>query len=179
MLDSTKVRKISTGYFFWDETGTRELPATVTRKALEDAGFTNLGHTSLEDIMIGNAEGGERSTLGSLQDKNLRVDVAAKSYSYTVKFHQWDEVILKLAFGGNAKVEEGKVFIPETSHVSRGSWVAVFEDGNEKLFFYAKRCSAIGEAAPGITNTTSLTELPVVFTPQKPEGEEHIMVIGS
>lgn len=169
-LNHKALFKVATGRFYWSPTA-KTMPTNFDHAAMEAAGWIDLGHTSLEDIMPTSAEGGETDSLGTLQDINAYTNISARKLKYTVKLHEWSETSLKLAYGANSTYQDGVITPAEKPVPSTGSWCAVFVDGDKQLVFFAKNVDAIGESAPELTNTNELTVLPITFIPKTADGE--------
>lgn len=161
-LDDAAVLKVATGHFYTAPVGTA-LPTDL--KAVP-ATWTHMGHTSLEDILSAASEGGERTVLGSLQKKNLRVAIAARSESYNIRLLQFDAASLKLYYGGNAVVTaSGAVQVPENPVPTEVAWLFVFEDGDAVGAVYAERASIFRSDDVAIADTESLNSLPLAVSP--------------
>lgn len=158
--------KLSTADFFVGPVGTA-LPTDVSSDtALTTAGFKNAGYSSIEDILSWETEGGERTTLGAIQAASLRESVSASIRSFIVNFLQWDTETLKLFYGANAVVQaNGIVSVPETSEPTEVAVFARLQDGRNTGGFYAARASVLGEGDISISDSDSLSQLPVRFTP--------------
>lgn len=162
MLDNTAVLKVGTGDFYTAPIGT-ELPADLT-KITEP--FEHMGHTSLEDILASASEGGETTTLSSLQNRNLRQSVSSRTESYTVNLLQFDDESLKLYFGANAEVTAGGRVRPAQSPVpSELAWLFIFRDGDRVGGIYAPKASFFRADDFNISDTESLNRLSLRITP--------------
>ena len=67
-VSDTATLVLDTGNYFTAPTGTA-IPGNLLAPS---APWTNVGHTSLEDIFGVSTEGGDKTTLGTLQNKTLR-----------------------------------------------------------------------------------------------------------
>lgn len=171
-LDQSKVLKISRADYYTAEVGT-EAPADLSfDPTTPPAGWEHAGHSSIEDILTSSTEGGETTTLGSIQNASLRQSTTAAIRSFQVNFLQWDTATLKLYYGGNATVgADGSVDVPETPLPSEVAWLAVLRDGNSFGGFYAERASAIAADDVELSDADSLAQLPVNFTPLSNNGK--------
>ena len=73
---------VKTGRFYVNQVGTAA-PTDLTPTALKAGGWEELGHTSLEDILSWVTEGGETTSLGSLQSPSLRTTTSGRTESFT------------------------------------------------------------------------------------------------
>lgn len=164
-LDGNKTLKISNAHFYWHKTAGQQAPADFTAATVKAAGWEDIGHTSISNILATTTEGGETNTLGSIQNPALRQSTTAAIRSFTANLLQWDDLGLKLFYGGNTVIEDGVISIPQTPTPSEGAWLAVLEDGENQIVVFAAKCSAIGDGDMSIADSDSLAELPVKFTP--------------
>ena len=170
-FNSDSVLKPTRADFYWAKTGTPK-PADIF--GVIPSPWDNMGHSSIEDILNVSTEGGEPTQLGSLQNTSLRTSVSAAVRSFTVNFLQWDAPTLKMYYGANTEISaDGTVRIPEQPLPSEGAWLAVLSDGDARGGFYATKCSAIGDGDFSISDTDSLAQLPIRFTPISVEGAAH------
>lgn len=170
-FNSDSVLKPTRVDFYWAKTGTAK-PADIYAEITGT--WENMGHSSIEDILNIATEGGESSQLGSIQNPSLRTSVSAAVRSFTVNFLQWDAATLKFYYGANAKIAaDGTVQVPEQPQPSEGAWLAIIRDGDSRGGFYAAKCSAIGDGDFSISDTDSLAQLPIRFTPISVEGATH------
>lgn len=169
-FNASAVLKPTRADFYWAEVGTPK-PSDYTKTP--EGAWENVGHSSIEDILTVSTEGGEATQLGSIQAPSLRTSVSSAIRSFTVNFLQWDTATMKLYYGSNAKVGvDGALQIPEQPIPSEGAWLAVIRDGSNYGGFYAQKCSAIGDGDFSISDTDSLAQLPVKFTPTSVDGSE-------
>lgn len=170
-LNADAVLKPSRADFYWAPVKTA-LPTDLTKTPA--SAWSHLGHSSIEDILTVSTDGGESTQLGSIQSPSLRTSTSAAIRSFTVNFLQWDEATLKLYYGGNATIAAGGVVnVPEVPEPSEGAWLAILRDGSAYGGFYAAKCSAIGDGDINISDTDSLAQIPVKFTPQSVDGASH------
>lgn len=161
-LDGSKVLKVGRADFYTAAVGTA-LPTDLSKTP--DKGWTHAGHSSIEDILAVSSDGGETTTLGSIQAPQLRQSTTPATRAFTVNFLQWDAATLKLYYGGNVTEKGGNLEIPQTPHPSEVAWLAVLQDGDNYGGIYAAKSSAIGDGDLTISDADSLAQLPVKFTP--------------
>lgn len=161
-LDGSKVLKVGRADFYTAPVGTA-LPTDLSKTP--DKAWTHAGHSSIEDILAVSSDGGETTTLGSIQSPQLRQSTTPATRAFTVNFLQWDAATLKLYYGGNVTEQNGNLQIPQTPHPSEVAWLAVLQDGDNYGGIYAAKASAIGDGDLTISDSDSLAQLPVKFTP--------------
>lgn len=170
-FNSDAVLKLTRADFYWARTGTAK-PENIFEEPASP--WENIGHSSIEDILTVSTEGGESTQLGSIQNPSLRTSVSAAVRSFSVNFLQWDAATLKLYYGANAEIAgDGSVKVPEQPEPSEGAWFVILHDGARRGGLYAAKCSAIGDGDFSISDTDSLAQLPVRFTPQAQSGQKH------
>ncbi|MGW1558314.1 phage tail tube protein [Streptomyces sp. NPDC002144] len=128
--------------------------------------WQNVGHTSLEDIFGITSEGGEATTIGSLQNKSLRTKYSARTETMTFTLQQFDTAGLKLYFGANAPIlPDGSVGVPTNPEPTQSAFLAVFVDGDNHFAFYAPRAEIYRADDMAISDTESLAGLPLGVKP--------------
>lgn len=130
--------------------------------------WTNLGHTSLEDILGFSSEGGDKSVLGSLQAKALRTKYSPRTDSLAVNLLQFDVNSLRLYFGSNLVDvnSDGKLYgVPQNPAPTEKAVLAVFEDGGEAFGVYMPRAEIFRGEDLEISDAENLAQLPLSITP--------------
>jgi hypothetical protein len=124
-----------------------------------------MGNTSLENIIALTSEGGTVSTLGSLQNKNLRQSVDARTESFGINLLEWTPESLKLYYGANAVVAaDGSIEIPSEPVPTEAAFLVVLEDGENVAGFWAEKSSIFRSEDIAIADTNSLAQLPIKVT---------------
>lgn len=129
--------------------------------------WDNIGHTDLEEVLSMASEGGEQTTIGTLQNKALRVRIAPRSETISIPLQQFDLGALKLYFGSNAiEIEGGKLLgVPQNPAPTERAFLAIFLDGEKVFAIYAPKVSIFRGADLEIADTESLATLPLTVTP--------------
>jgi hypothetical protein len=139
------------------------LPADLRAPGID---WTNVGHTSLEDILSLSSEGGEATILGTLQAKSLRTKYSKRTESMTFTLQQFDSAALKLYYGANAPtLADGSIGVPEEPEATVKAFLAVFIDGDNEFAFYAPKAEIIRADDVELSDTESLAGLPLSVTP--------------
>lgn len=161
-LDNTAVLKVGTGHFYTAPIGT----AVPTDLRVPGVAWTEMGHTSMADILASASEGGDVTTLGSLQAKTLRQSVASRTESYNMNLLQFDKDSLKLYYGANAVITgSGHVQVPQDAVPTEVAWLVVFYDGTTTAGIYAPKASIFRSDDLSISDTENLAQLPLKVTP--------------
>lgn len=161
LLDAATLT-IGAGNFFRAPVGTA-IPADL---ADIDTPWVNLGHTSLEDIFGLEAEGGEATILGTLQNKTLRTKYSDRVESFTFTLQQFDADSLKLYFGDNmVALSGGALGVPTSPTPTEAAFLAVFLDGANIFGFYAPKAELFRGDTLSLSDTESLAGLPLKVTP--------------
>jgi len=165
-LDSTATLVVGAGNFFtapYVEATPAALPVDLSTIP---APWTNLGHTSLEDIFSVSSEGGEATSLGTLQAKTLRTTYSPRSETFNLVLQQFDAESLRLYFGSNAEVGAGgELQVPLSPTPTVSSFLAVFTDGVNKFAFYAPKAEIMRGDDLSISDSESLAGLPISVKP--------------
>lgn len=125
-----------------------------------------VGHTSLEDIFSISSEGGDATTIGSLQNKSLRTKYAARTETMTFTLQQWDIKGLMLYYGSNAPIlPDGSVGVPADPVPTVCAFLSVFVDGENVFAFYAPKAEIYRNDDISFGDTESLAGLPLGVKP--------------
>lgn len=128
--------------------------------------FEPVGHTSLEDIFSVTSEGGEATTIGSLQNKSLRTTYSARQETFNFTLQQFDEAGLKLYYGANATLgSSGEVQVPINPQPTVCTFLIVFVDGDNHFGFYVPKAEIFRADDLAISDTDSLAGLPLSVKP--------------
>lgn len=162
-INDDAVVKIATAHFYTAPTGTA---APVGGVVPESGDWEEVGHTTLEDILSMASEGGEKTVLGTLQNRNLRTSYSAKSTAFNFSVHQFDEEGLKLFYGENSIVDEdGRIGPADTPQPTETAFYVLIEDGDRYFDFYCEKSEILGAEDMSLADTESLASLPLAVTP--------------
>lgn len=174
MLDDNAVVVPAVGHYFYAPTVGQAKPTDPLTPA---APWVDLGHTSLEEPFGLTSEGGETTTLGTWQSKQLRNVNAPRVQSVTLALQQWDAASLKLYYGSNSTTApDGSIREPENPVETAGALYVVVEDGAEQIAFYWPRVS-IFRADDLSFDAEALAGLPVRATILGQSGQDWISEI--
>lgn len=161
-LDSAAVLKVGVGHFYTAPVGTA-LPADLRNPT---GTWTHMGHTSVSDILSAASEGGETTTLRSLQNATLRTTTAARTEAFVMRLLQFDAPSLKLYYGSNSSVDgSGNVNVPSNPVATEVAWLVVFYDGQITAGVYAPKASILRSDDLSVADTENLVQLSVKVTP--------------
>lgn len=160
-IDNTAVLKVGTGHFYTAPVGTA-LPTDLRNPG---GAWTEMGHTSIQDILSASSEGGETTTLRSLQNKTLRQTVAARTEAFVMNLLQFDTAGLKLYYGSNAAVVGGNVRVPSNPVPTEVAWLVIFYDGQTTAGIYAPKVSILRSDDLSVADTENLAQLSLKVTP--------------
>jgi hypothetical protein len=170
-LDDDALFTAATGYIFIGPTGTTAPTPTEISDFDEAEGlgvaWTNIGHTSREDLPEFGFDGGETETRGTWQNAALREVVTEATVDYvTFQLHQFDLTALSLYYGQANAVAA----LPGEFHVSNAATAGsersicmVIVDGDAKIGFYARKASIRREEAISLA-TDQFAALPLRAT---------------
>lgn len=165
-FDSSATLVVGAGNFFtapYNDTTPEALPGDLTAVT---APWVNIGHTSLEDIFSVASEGGEATTLGTLQSRTLRTSYSPRSESFNITLQQFDEDSLRLYFGSNATLgTSGELQVPSSPAPTVCSFLAVFVDGDNTFAVYAPKAEVLRADDLAIADAESLAGLPISIKP--------------
>lgn len=164
-LNGNAVLKVGTGHFY---TGAVDATLPVDLSAPDSLTWTEVGHTSLESIIGFESEGGEATTLGTLQAPVLRQTFAPRTDSLNFTLMQWDADSLKLHFGANMTDVNGDgslLGVPTAPDPTEASFLCVLYDGSNRVGLYAPRANLFRGDDVSLEDTDSLAGLPIQVTP--------------
>lgn len=139
------------------------LPADLSAPGVA---WTPVGHTSLEEIFNISSEGGDATTIGTLQSKNLRTTYSPRTETITFTLQQFDEAALKLYYGSNATIgSAGEVQVPSSPAPTVCSFLAVFVDGENHFAIYAPKAEIYRADDLSANDAESLAGLPLAVKP--------------
>lgn len=130
-------------------------------------GWEEIGHTSLDNVVGVNSEGGDVTTLGTLQKKQLRTTRSPIIDRFRVDLQQWDEAGLKLYHGSNMEeVETGTLLgAPVEPIPTTCAWKMVVSDAGAEFGIYAAKAEIFRGDAMEISNDEGLSTLPLDVQP--------------
>lgn len=163
-LNDDAVLQVGTGHFYRADIG----EAAPTDLSAPGGNWAEIGHTSLEDVFATNSEGGDVTTLGTLQKKTLKQAYSPRTETFTFNLAQWDQEALQLYFGSNAaEISVGSIWmgVPDTPAPTQSAFLATFTDGVDWFGFYAPKSELYREDDMEIGDTESLALLPIKVTP--------------
>lgn len=161
-LDNDAVLKVGVGHFYTAPTGTA-LPSDLRNPG---GSWTEMGHTSVANILAASSDGGAETILRSLQNNSLRTTTAPRTESFVMKLLQFDAASLKLYYGANALVDSnGYVEVPASPVATEVAWLVVFYDGQTTAGVYAPKASILRSGDLSVADTENLVELDVKVTP--------------
>lgn len=160
-LNNDAVVKISTAHFYTAEVGT-----PVPTDGVPTAAFDEMGHTPLSDILSLAFEGGEVTTLGSLQNPSLRTARSPRTATVNMSLLQWDAPGKRLYLGSNALTDSAGRLGPAAapSPTVKLIWIVV-EDGENFFDFVFPKAEILGSGDLSLADTESLAALPLAITP--------------
>lgn len=166
LLDNA-VFKVGVGHFYTAPVGT----ALPTNLATPGVGWTEIGHTSVEDILSTASEGGEATTHRSLQASSLRVTYSPRNESWTFNLLQFDTDSLRLYFGQNASIDaNGNVLVPDNPQPTERAFLVVFRDGHTVMGLYAAKASIFRGDDFNFADIENLSQMSIRVTPLTASG---------
>lgn len=133
--DATLV--VSGGNYYTAPSGTAAPASLATVPA---SPWVNFGHTDLEEVIAFATEGGEATSLGTLQKRTLRTSYSNRIDTLTLNLQQWDEDSLKRYFGSNmAELEVGSSWltVPDAPEITTEAFLGIITDGTKRFGVYA------------------------------------------
>lgn len=154
----------SGGYIYVAPTATAK-PATITDPLSPGEGWESVGHTSLDELPEFGRDGDEPSTLGSWQNKKLRVINPDVTYTVTFNSVQANETTYQLYFGAGAGATQGdgSFRIPASPTAQEKAILVIIVDGENYLPLWHPRVSLLGSDAVSLA-TDQFVTFPITGT---------------
>lgn len=130
-------------------------------------GFTNVGHTDLDQVLVFGQEGGDTTVKGSWQASSLReITTPVVEYFVVKSLQMIDTQILKLYYGGGT-AGSGKFDTPDSVGTTELSALLIMVDSsNGNIGLYVPKCSIRREGEIEFASD-DFTKLPLRFTTLK------------
>lgn len=161
-LNDDAVLAIDSGNYFTAPAGT----AVPTDLAAIATPWEVVGHTSLDNILSVESEGGEATVLGTLQNKSLRTRRSSRTETIKFTLQQFDTDALKLYYGSNAEVlASGMVTNPTNPTPTVCAFLAVYLDGDNIFALYVPRAEILRSEDISFEDTENIAGLPLGVTP--------------
>lgn len=165
-LNDNATLVVATGKFYTATYNATTPEAMPTDLSAPGANWGEMGHTSLEDVFSVASDGGDATTIGTLQNKALRTSYASRAETFNLTLQQFDTEGLKLYYGANATVSAGgAVQVPTNPTPTVASFLAVFVDGENEFAIYAPKAEIFRADDLSIGDTESLAGLPLAVKP--------------
>lgn len=169
--------KVGVARFYTAPVGTAR-PTTVATLKAPPVTWTEVGNTSLDNILNLTSEGGAVTTLSSLQNKSLRQSVESRVESLGLNLLEWTSSTLKLYYGANAVVAtDGAVEVPSEPVPTEKAFLAVLEDGSNVGGFYCEKSSIFRSDDIAVADTNSLAQLPIKVTALNNAGKPSALTV--
>lgn len=169
--------KVGNARFYTAVIGTPR-PASPSALKAPATPWVEVGNTSLDNIIAMTSEGGTVTTLGSLQNRNLRQNVDSRTESFGINLLEWTPRSLKYYYGANAVVAaDGAVEVPSEPVPAEEAFLVVLEDGVNIAGFYAAKASIFRSDDIAIADSNSLAQLPIKVTTLNTQGKASALTV--
>lgn len=172
-----------TGAVLVGEVGTALKPTYAALALFQSAGtlpsgFTDLGHTSNDDLPQFGQDGGDSTTKATWQTKSFREIITAAAVDYvTAQPLQLDNTVLNLYYGGGSSSAAYSYDLPDVAATINKSLCLCFFDGVSVWGFYAYKTSVRRDDAIAMASD-DFTKLPLRFTILQAAGQKRASWIG-
>jgi hypothetical protein len=161
-MNDDAVLSVGRGDYYTAPTGT-DYPADPLAVT---APWIHMGHTALEEFWAWESEGGEPTTMGSLQNKTLRIKYSARTDTIRISLHQFDAASLRLYHGANApRLSNGLIGVPTESRATQCAFLAVFQDGENFFGVWAPLVTIIRGDNASMGDGETMAAMPIAITP--------------
>lgn len=146
------------------------MSALAANPATALADWTEIGHTSLENLPEIEIEGGEATTKGSMQNPALRNSYTERIVSLALNLLQFDADTLKLFWGDNT-TKTGEWYYAQTKPKPvQKAILAIAEDGENLWGVHAAKGDFMANGSFSLESLEDFAELPVKFSALQHEG---------
>lgn len=172
MQNDAALLKPSGVHVYTAEVGT-ERPTVFADLLKPPVTWTEVGHTTVDNLVDFSFEGGERATLATAQKAAARESVADIIESFGVNLLEWTKDSAGLYYGKNVRLlADGAVEIPSKPQPKEVALLVVLTDADAVAGFYAAKASAFRNSAVAVPDMNSLAQLPIKFTAMQHEGND-------
>lgn len=153
-------------------------PTTYAELKAPKSPWVEVGHTTADNLVDFQYEGGERATLATAQKAAARESVSDIIESFGVNLLEWTKDSAELYYGSNVRLlADGAVEIPSKPVPKEGALLVILEDGEDIAGFYAAKASAFRNSAIAASDMNSLAQLPVKFTGLQADGKDSAITL--
>lgn len=185
-LNDSSVVYPNTAHFFTGVTGTVTAPtlanlaAYVADTTTTITGFSEVGHTTLDQIMAWGADGGDSEVKGSLQNKSLRQIITSEAIDYfTINAMQVrDNQVMSWYYGGGDATGVNTFATPDSPTIPQVGFLAVIFDDLGPLGLFCKKLSIKRDSEIQMP-ADDFVSMPLRFTPLKATGFPKMRWIGA
>lgn len=112
------------------------------------SGFTDIGHTDLDQILQFGTEGGDTETKGSWQNAALREIVTTAKVDYLIfkSLQILDNTVLSLYHGGGSAAVANEFAWPDNPTPTEKAFLLIMLDGTTPTALYARKSSIRAES---------------------------------
>lgn len=154
---------VGSANFFTAPIGTA-MPASLSD--VPPSPWEAIGHTSLDDVFSAASDGGDATTLGTLQNKALRTTYSPRTETFAVTVQQFDRKSLRLYYGANAPLlSNGTLGVPSNPVPTGSAFLVIFIDGANRFGLYAPKTEIFRSDDVAVADAESLVGLPLGVKP--------------
>lgn len=183
-LDDSAVLLPGTGHFLIGNVAAAQpVLADLTAFAADTSdlptGFTDLGHTDLDQILTFGQDGGDTTVKGSWQNKSLREIVTTETVDFiSAKSLQLDNTVLSLYYGGGDATGTNTFEVPDSGTPTEKALCLIMLDGTTPVAIYASKVSIRRESEIEVASD-DFTKFPLRFTFLKNASDPKLVWIGA
>lgn len=151
-LEDTATQIAGLGSVWTGVVGTATKPTTTQLATFVSAGtvptgWTNLGHTSIDDILAPGQDGGDSEVKGSWQNPSLRTVITSTAVDYFVikSLQVVDNTVLSLYYGGGDATVADEFGVPDSPVATELATCIVIVDGTTPTAIYMPKASWLRE----------------------------------
>jgi len=135
------------------------------------AGLVEIGHTSIDDVLVFSQDGGDSTVLASWQNSALRnINTSAAVDSFVIKSLQLkDNAALDMYYGGGDVSVANEFSVLDTPIIQEKSVLVVIADSASPIAMWVPRASVQRDDSPDFPSDDFAT-LPIRFTLLKKTG---------
>lgn len=142
-----------------------DLTAFAANTATVPSGWVNLGHTSIDNVLVFGQDGGDTTVKGSWQNASLRTVITSQTIdSFVVKSLQvMDNTILTLYYGGGDVATANEFHWPDSPAAQNKAVTVVMLDGSTPIALWCPQASILRADAADIASDDFM-DFPLKFT---------------
>ena len=127
-------------------------------------GWTNIGHTDMDNPLKITPDGGEVTAKGTLQKHIHRTSISDRKLTIELNLMQFDKATIKRFLGANTVEKNGLLYAKSKPQSERVALLGFAKDGEGAWMLHAASVDVSGNGDLDISSIEDLASIPLKFT---------------